>query len=78
MWPGKPRGQVTGAKGGTFPSSSKYRTATILPANKRKWQMLDQEVYGFGTLLYPGTDWNSMDFRTFLRHLSMPQAAFEC
>ena len=38
-------------QGGTYQSSAKYRTATILPANKNKWQMLDQEVYGFGTRL---------------------------
>ncbi len=37
-------------QGGTYQSSAKYRTATILPATKNKWQMLDQEVYGFGTL----------------------------
>ncbi len=36
-------------QGGTYQSSAKYRTATILPATKKKWQMLDQEVYGFGT-----------------------------
>jgi hypothetical protein len=37
-------------QGGTYQSSANYRTATILPANKNKWQMLDQEVYGFGTV----------------------------
>jgi hypothetical protein len=37
-------------QGGTNQSSAKYRAATILPATKNKWQMLDQEVYGFGTL----------------------------
>ncbi len=36
-------------QGGTYQSSAKYRAATILPATKNKWQMLDQEVYGFGT-----------------------------
>ncbi len=37
-------------QGGTYQSSAKYRTATILPATKNRWQMLDQEVYGFGTV----------------------------
>ncbi len=37
-------------QGGTYQSSAKYRAATILPATKNIWQMLDQEVYGFGTV----------------------------
>ena len=36
-------------QGGTHQSSAKYRAATNLPATKNKWQILDQEVYEFGT-----------------------------
>jgi len=35
------------------------------------------KIFALWRLLYPGTNWNSMDFRTFLRHLSMPQAAIQ-
>ncbi len=48
---GKPKRSGDWDKGGTYQSPAKYRTATILPANKKKWQMLDQEVYRFGTRL---------------------------
>ncbi len=62
MWPGKTQEVRWLGQGGTYQSSAnqssaKYRAATNLPATKNKWQILDQEVYEFGTKSYEALSW---------------------